>query len=397
VEQARLHRETQKAAERAEEANRIKDEFLATVSHELRTPLNAIVGWAHMLDGEKVNDPEFVRRGLEVIRRNARSQTKIVEEILDVSRIISGKLRLEMASVDLTTVVREALEAVRPAAAARKIEIVLRSAGPCPAHGDAARLQQVAWNLLSNAVKFSPDTGNVEVSVAAKEDGITLIVSDQGEGITADLLPYVFERFRQGDSSTTRAHGGLGLGLAIVRHIVELHGGRVTAASEGKKKGATFAVTLPPASATTSPVANEARKRAVTPKSSAGILSGTRVLIVEDDADSRELIDEVLSRAGAEVASAASVADAFTAIDGADQFDVVVSDLGLPDEDGYTLVRRLRASTDERQRKLFVIALSAYTRPQDRTRALDAGFDVHLAKPVNPNELVLAVGRVANR
>jgi len=391
---ATLYAREQIAAERAEEANRIKDEFLATVSHELRTPLNAIVGWAQMLDGERLEDPAFVRRGLEVIRRNARSQTKIVEEILDVSRIISGKLRLEMSEVDLAVIVREALEAVRPAAAARKIELVSRSTGTTPVFGDAARLQQVAWNLFSNAVKFSAEGGVIGVTVSSDESGAKLTVVDEGEGITADLLPFVFDRFRQGDSSTTRAHGGLGLGLAIVRHIVELHGGRVTAASAGKKKGATFVVTLPSVETAAADFTTPSgRRRGPTPKSSPGMLSGTRVLVVEDDADSRDLIEEVLTRAGADVVSAASVSDAWTALENHERFDVVLSDLGLPDEDGYALVRRLRA--DDRIKTTFSIALSAYTRPQDRTRALEAGFDLHLAKPVNPNELVLAVARIA--
>jgi signal transduction histidine kinase len=380
----------QEARRRAEEANRLKDEFLSTVSHELRTPLNAILGWAYVLQTGSLDD-EAAARALASIERNARAQSQIVDDLLDVSRIITGKLRLKLVPVDLEQVVGAALESVRPAADAKGID--LRLALEAPAEkiaGDAGRLQQVVWNLLANAVKFTPAGGRVEVAVESAPDEVALVVRDTGAGIHRDFLPYVFDRFRQADSTATRVHGGLGLGLAIVRHLVELHGGTVTAESAGEGQGATFKVTLPRRAALPEAAAEagEGRAAAAAFDAAPSPLAGVRVLVVDDERDARELLPTLLEPHGARVTVAASAAEALAAL-ATEWADVLVADLGMPEEDGYSLIRRVRGLDGGAE--LPAIALTAYAGEGHRRRALEAGFQVHLAKPVEPSELLAAV------
>jgi PAS domain S-box-containing protein len=383
-ERADLLAREQAAREEAEALNRSKDQFLAVLSHELRTPLNAIYGWARMLSDGKLDDALHAR-GLAAIVRNAKAQLQLVEDLLDVSRIITGTMRLETRPVDLRTVVEAALDAVRPAADAKDLR--LQSAfDPAAATviGAPERLQQVVWNLLMNAVKFTPNGGQVSVGVRRDGDLVEIVVSDTGEGITADVLPHVFERFRQGDSSTTRAHGGLGIGLALVRHLVDLHGGTVRAESPGRGQGATFTVRLPAALANA-----EDASRGATDGCS---LQGCRVLLADDDADGLELARVILADAGAEVRTCTSgfaVRETLAAWPA----DVLVLDIEMPGEDGYAVVRQLRARGD----RTPAIALTAYGRGEDRRRALAAGFDIHLPKPVDPAELTQAIARLAGR
>ncbi len=374
---------------RAEEANRTKDEFLATVSHELRTPLNAILGWAVLL-ADRVDDPT-IAKPLATIRRNAEAQAKLVEDVLDISRIVSGKLRLEVAPVDLTSVVRDALDVVRPAAQAKDIRFLVDGLdAPATVIADATRLQQVAWNLLSNAVKFTSPGGTVTVRLDHEPTTVSLSIVDTGIGIEPAFLPHVFERFRQADGSPTRKHGGLGLGLAIVRHIVELHGGTVTAASEGAGKGATFVVTLPVRAAATAQSGPSSKAPLRAP------LAGVDVLVVDDEDDARELVQHVLVGAGATVRAAASAAEARRLVQ-ASLPDVLLSDIAMPEEDGYALVRWLRADAGVAAGMVRAVALSAHAADHDRARALEAGFDDHLAKPVDPREIVQAVRDVVRR
>ncbi|HEY8022745.1 MAG TPA: ATP-binding protein, partial [Thermoanaerobaculia bacterium] len=376
--------------------------FLATLSHELRTPLNAILGWAQMLRMTQL-EPAVAQRAYETIERNARAQAQLIADLLDVSRIITGKLRLELGTVDLARVVEAVLDTVRPAAEAKRIAIALRfEPGAGAAWGDADRLQQVIWNLLSNAIKFTPPDGRVEVALSRAADQVAIRVSDSGAGIPAEFLPYVFDRFRQADSATTRKHGGLGLGLSIARHLVELHGGTIAAESAGLGSGSTFTVVL---AAQPAPGAGGG-ERGAAPGAGAlaswnapGTLAGVRVLVVEDELDTRELLVRVLERCGAEVAAAPSVAAAMAAITGFDRPlpHIVVSDIGMPEEDGYVLLRRLRERPPEQGGAIPAIALTAYARSEDRHRALAAGFATHLAKPIEPAELVAAVARLATR
>jgi PAS domain S-box-containing protein len=392
IEQLKSARDTADAARaEAEDANRLKDEFLATVSHELRTPLNAILGWARILR-EGANDPDEVTQGLATIERNAKAQAQLVEDLLDVSRIVTGKLRLDVRTVDLAGVIDAAIEAVRPAADAKDVAIhpVLDRTG-CRVSGDPDRLQQVVWNLVSNAVKFTPRGGSVQVLLQSSGGNAEIAVSDTGRGISREFLPYVFDRFRQGDSSSTRHFGGLGLGLGIVRHLVELHGGTVAASSLGEGKGATFVVTLPLAAAQPrhdQPAASGVR-RAADGECPPLTLSGVRVLVVEDDADSRALLEKILRDCGAAVTAAASAAEAFTAFS-RERPDILVSDIGMPEEDGYSLLKRIRA-TENGDAQVPAIALTALARAEDRRRALLSGFQMHLAKPVEPTELRAAV------
>lgn len=397
IENAKLFEQAQAALTRAEEASRVKDEFLATVSHELRTPLNAVLGWASMLDGTVV-EPK-VSKGIAVIHRNARAQAKIIEDILDVSRIITGKLRLELQSVDLGKIVRDAMEVVRPSADAKAIAMELRPPPePCVLVADPERLQQVVWNLLSNSVKFTDAEGTVTATVSCDGPRVTLVVTDTGRGIAPKFLPLVFDRFEQADGTTTRRLGGLGLGLAIVRHIVELHGGQVGAASDGLGRAATFTVTLPVRA-----VRAERRDAAgpVRPAPQARgpllpSLGGLRVLVVDDEPDARDLVFTVLELAGATVDTAGSAAEALTMLRRQPP-DVLVSDLGMPDEDGFELMRQVRALDSERGGGIPAIALSAYTRGEDKTRAAAAGFDFHVSKPVSADDLVAAIARLMKR
>jgi CheY-like chemotaxis protein len=395
------------ARREAEHLNRLKDEFLATVSHELRTPLQAILGWSRLLRGAGSSgsvDPARLAKGLEVIDRNAKAQAQLIEDILDVSRIITGKVRLNDAMVNLAAVVRAAADTIRPAADAKRIEVVTELDPELGAIvGDEDRLQQVVWNLISNAVKFTPAGGRVYVRAARVDTHVELIVSDTGNGIPSEFLPYVFERFRQADSTTTRSHGGLGLGLAIVRHLVELHGGTVRAESAGVGQGATFTVALPVRAVSATGDAQAIRAALVRASPAAKgeqVLTGVRVLVVDDEADARELLVSVLEQFGAKPRAVGSVSEAFSALGELDALeglrpDVLVSDIGMPGEDGYVLIRRLRTLEGERGiPSLPAVALTAYARGEDRQRALAAGFQVHVAKPVEPSELVGAIARV---
>ena len=389
--------EAERATARAEAASRAKDEFLATVSHELRNPLNAILGWSRIMleEGEQLS-VERRRKGLEVIARNARAQVQLVEDILEVSRIVSGKLRLSTASTDVGSVVEAALDTVRSAAHAKG---VLLEAFVAPETGsivaDEDRLQQVLWNLLSNAVKFTPRGGSVRLEARRDADEVILSVRDTGEGVEREFLPFVFDRFRQADGSTTRLHGGLGLGLAIVRHLVELHGGLVDAASDGPGMGATFTVRLP-VHATPPPEEAPAKIPSVRPVAAPArsALCDLHVLVLDDEEDMRDLIAMILEHAGARVTRASSVATALLAI-ARDCPHVAVSDLAMPGADGYAFVAQVRASLDPKTRALPLVAMTAFARAEDRHRVLSAGFQRHVAKPIEPNELVEALAEVA--
>ena len=390
-------RAARSAAERAradaEASNRSKDEFLATVSHELRTPLNAIVGWSRLLSDPALPE-ERRRHGVEVIQRNAAAQARLIEELLDVSRIVSGKMRLEVHNVDLVKSIEAVIESVQPALEAKEIALERRldeAAGSI--FGDAARLQQVVWNLLSNATKFTPARGKVVVTLRQTESGVEISVADNGPGIAADFLPYVFDRFRQADGSISRLHGGLGLGLAISRHLVELHGGAIGVTSDGA--GATFTVRLPRAAARETPIPDECGvkgPRAPARTFESADLHGVHVLIVEDDDDSRELLASMLVKCGACIVSASSGVEALAALaNGTPSPHVIVSDIGMPEMDGYALIRSIRSLDDGDARRIPALALTAYARTEDRRRALAEGFQMHLAKPVDPGELAAAV------
>jgi PAS domain S-box-containing protein len=392
AERTKLLQTVQQAREEAEELNRSKDQFLAMLSHELRTPLNAIFGWARMLQSAAM-DEATSRRAIDAILRNATAQVQLVEDLLDVSRIITGKMRLDVQSLDLKSVIESALDAVQPAAAAKglKIETALDpNAGPVV--GAADRLRQVVWNLLMNAIKFTPRDGRVQVHLRKVKSHVEIVVSDNGEGIQPEILPFIFDRFRQGDSTTTRPHGGLGLGLALVRHLVDLHGGRVRAASEGPGRGATFVVELP--------VAILGSEAGTTLEASAATgalpLQNVRVLLVDDDADGLDLTTVMLTNSGAQVKTAVSVAAALNVLESWPA-DVLVSDIEMPGEDGYELLRRIRAKERGGRTRLPALALTAYGRPEDRRRTLAAGFNLHLAKPIDPSELVLAVANLVGR
>ena len=411
IENAQLyHRLSQELAERkkllaseqiaraaAETANRMKDEFLATVSHELRTPLNAIMGWSHMLRGGKL-DKKATERAFETIDRNAKAQAQLVEDILDVSRVITGKLQLNMSSVDAASVINAAIDSVQPAANSKDIQIEV-TLDPSVRHivGDANRLQQIVWNLLSNAIKFTPAKGHVNVSLKRKGTDVQLTVADTGQGIEPSFLPFIFDRFRQADASTTRNFGGLGLGLSIVRHLVELHGGSIEAHSEGAAQGATFIVTLPNANVTGQlrPVAGVQllSPRKLLPQTiilSPASIAGRRLLLLDDDADTLKMLTLVLSESGAIVESATSAKQAIEILDWF-KADLVVSDLAMPNEDGYSFIEMVRHRENGQGRSLQAIALTALARVEDRARALSAGFNMFLAKPVEPNELIAAI------
>jgi signal transduction histidine kinase/ActR/RegA family two-component response regulator len=401
VDNATLYGEAREAYRQAEEASRLKDEFLATLSHELRTPLNAIIGWAHLLRGGQL-DTAGTARALETIDRNARIQAQLISDVLDVSRIIRGKLQLEIRLVELPVVIEAALDALRPAADAKgvRIQAALDSDAGLVS-GDPNRLQQVFWNLLSNAIRFSPRGGRVQLFLAGTATHVEVRVVDEGAGIPPDFLPHVFERFRQADASTTRKHSGLGLGLAIVRHIVELHGGVVEALSEGEGKGSTFVVKLPLAAGP----AEGAPRRFERPRPRATTgedvvegpsLAGVRVLVVDDERDSRDLIATVLERQGARVVAVGSAAEALAALT-REVPDVLVSDIEMPEQNGYDLLRRVRELPPEQGGRLPAAALTAYASAQDRMKALLSGFQLHVAKPVPPGELVAVVASLAGR
>jgi PAS domain S-box-containing protein len=395
-ERERLLASEQEARERAERETRMKDEFLATLSHELRTPLNAILGWTNILRSSE--EPAEVVEGLQVIERNARAQTQIIEDLLDMSRIISGNVRLDIQQIDLVPVIKAALESVRPMAAGRDVRMTSALdpfAGPVSA--DPARIQQILWNLLTNALKFTPKGGRLHVVLERVNSHVEISVSDTGQGISPSFLPHVFDRFRQADSTTTRHHRGLGLGLAIVKNLTELHGGSVRAKSAGENQGSTFTICLP--ASVTSTGQDRRHPRATldgSPPEENPDLSGVRVLAVDDEADARHLLERMLSRCGALVETAESGAKAMETLD-AHQPDVVIMDIGMPDEDGYSVIRRIRQRPPDNGGNVPAIALTAFARSEDRRRAILSGFQMHIAKPVEPSELVAMVASLAGR
>jgi signal transduction histidine kinase/CheY-like chemotaxis protein len=376
----------------AQELHRLRDEFLATVSHELRTPLQAILGWSRLLLESPLAAAD-VRRGLASIERNGRAQAQLVEQILDASKLVTGGMELRWQTVDLSAVARGVLDRLTGTADAKRVTLQGRLPdGPAFVSGDPERLQQILWNLAGNALKFTPAGGRVTVALEPGEEVHVLRVRDTGQGIAPEFLPHVFSRFRQADSSTTRTHGGVGLGLAVSRHLVELHGGTVEVESAGPGQGATFTLRLPRAAAT------EAVPLPAVPRGAGGPprLDGLRVLVVDDEPDARDLLDTVLRRQGAAVVGAASAAEAFARLT-AEPPDVLVSDIGMPGEDGFRLLARVRRLDPEHGGRVPAVALTAYTQEEDRQRALAAGFDVHVPKPVDPVKLVSVVADVAGR
>jgi PAS domain S-box-containing protein len=392
--------EQRRTAEELRDANRLKDEFLATVSHELRTPLTAILGWAHLLRTGQLGEKSETG-ALEIIERNARAQSQLIDDLLDVSRIITGNLRLDVRQHDPGSFIEAAIEALRPAAEAKNVRIQkVMDTGVVSVAGDPARLQQVVWNLLSNAIKFTPKGGRVQVRLERINSHIEIAVSDTGAGIKPEFLPHVFERFRQADQKTTRHHGGLGLGLAIVRHLVELHGGTVQADSPGEGQGATFVVHLPVVpvyqkdhlAERVHPAARDTLASYDCPER----LNGLKVLVVDDEFDARELFKVGLGRCGAEVLTAGSAGEALAVIEEA-RPELLISDIGMPGEDGYELIKQVRALPAGRGGKIPAIALTAYARTEDRLRALRAGYQMHISKPVELAELVVVMASLIQR
>ena len=383
IEYAQLYR-------KAEETSRLKDEFLATLSHELRTPLTPILAWVSQLR-RRALDPARTARALEVIDRSARAQARLVDDLLEVSRMIGGKLHLDVRPMRLAAAIEAAIEAMRPAASARNIRVETRLDPRIDLiQGDPDRLQQVMWNLLSNAIKFTPEGGRVDVVLERVDSHFELTVRDTGKGIKSEFLPYLFERFRQADASVTRALGGLGLGLAIARHLVELHGGTIEAESAGEGKGATFRVRIPLRVATEDRRAHEAREGSASEELTP--LSGLRVLVVDDELDTCEVLEAVLREAGAEVRACQSAAEALAELD-TWWPDVLLSDIGMPGEDGYSLIRRVRAQEARHGRAIAAVALTAYARAEDRRKALSAGFQMHVPKPIDGDDLIAVMVR----
>lgn len=377
----------------AEESNRLKDEFLATVSHELRTPLTAILGWSRMLESHRIDD-DMAKRAIETIKRNAKSQAQIIDDILDVSRIITGNLYLELHPIELETVLEAAVNVVKPTAEAKSIDLQLNfPREPIAVSGDVNRLQQVFWNLLSNAVKFTPARGKVEVNLRKVDLHAEVEVTDSGQGITPQFLPFVFDRFRQADSTTTRQHGGLGLGLAIARHLVEIHGGHIEATSPGESAGATFTVRLPLLGAPPEPpVPSTLHENEEHSLPSQEELAGLHVLMVDDDEDTLELLGAALRQRSANVTAVSSAAAAIDEI-GRERPDVLISDIAMPGEDGYDLISKVAALN--LQPPLPAIAITAYAKEEDRDSALAAGFDHYLSKPVELNKFISTVAEAA--
>jgi signal transduction histidine kinase/ActR/RegA family two-component response regulator len=386
------------ARSEAERATRLKDEFVATMSHELRTPLNAIVGWASILRRDR--RPDTVGQGVEVIERNAKLQARMVEDLLDMSRILSGKLAMDLQRTDLALVIDAAVAAVQPAADAKSVRLRTTIGPTRPVNGDSGRLQQVLWNLLTNAIKFTPKDGTVIIVVREIEAqgarNVEISVSDTGQGIDPKFLPFVFDRFRQADASTTRRHGGLGLGLSIVKSLVEMHGGSVEVQSLGEGQGTTFTVRLPLAHGHSPALAQTPVDDARPGKGGGGPppLAGSRILVVDDEADARTLVRRVLEECGAEVVTVGSAVEALAAIAGDGGLDVVVSDIGMPEHDGYDLIKQMRAMPGSAGR-VPAIALTALARDEDRKLALLAGYQVHMSKPVDPAELVAVIVTLA--
>jgi len=391
TERERLHALEREARLQAETASRLKDEFLAAVSHELRTPLTAIIGWATILR-EEIPPDTTASEGLEIIERQGRAQSKLIDDLLDISRIITGKLRLELRRFDIAEAINAAIEAIRPSAELKGVRLVASvEPGVGMMTGDAARLQQVVWNLLSNAVKFTACDGLVELRLERVDGAIEIVVSDTGEGISADFLPYVFDRFRQADGRTTRRHGGLGLGLAIVHNLVGLHNGSVRVESGGRGHGARFTVRLPTTFDASAPASADGATATTTPRRPS--LDGLDVLVVDDDPDTRSLLRSVLARSGARVATACDVAEALVHLDAATP-DVLVSDIGMPGRDGFELIREVRARLGA---GIPAVAVTAYTRGSDRDRALEEGFQAFVGKPIEPDALVEVVAGLTGR
>ena len=400
IDNARLYESERQAREQAERMSQLKDEFLTTLSHELRTPLGAILGWVQVIEARQLS-PEDLRNALQVIERNARAQTRLIEDLLDMSRITSGQIRLDVQSLAPAAILEASIETVRPAAEAKGIRIEkLLDPQAGPIRGDPGRLQQVMWNLLSNAIKFTPKGGKVQVVIQRVNSHIEVSISDTGVGINPEFLPHVFDRFRQADGSTTRRHGGLGLGLAIAKHLVELHGGVLRAASLGESRGATFTMQLPltvmhPVRPH-EPRAHPTSQSIESPVPSWPDLTGIRVLAVDDHADARDLIRRVLEDCGARVVTAGSAEEAVATVK-AEKPHVIVSDIGMPDSDGFDLLRHLRALGGDHGGEIPVIALTAFARAEDRVKVLRAGFRLHISKPVDPAELCVAVANAAGR
>jgi PAS domain S-box-containing protein len=386
AERERAERAREQALQAAQEASRLKDEFLGTLSHELRTPLNAIFGWTRILRMRQLDSG--TAQAVRVIERNAQAQIRMIEDVLDVSRIISGKMALTMEPVDVRRVLGAAVDSVRPAFEAKGIRLNEPANADIPhALGDTDRLQQMFWNLLSNALKFTSAGGTTDLQLTSDEEFLRFEITDSGQGIRPDVLPFIFDRFRQADSSMTRIHGGLGLGLAIVRHIVDLHGGTVTADSAGEDQGATFVVHLPVHRRHDETAADRSRTSHLADTGSPDVLRDLTVLVIEDHDDSRDLLVNVLEAAGARVCAAAGSAEALE-LAAVEKPDVLVVDIGLPGEDGYALLRRLRGLEALAGRSIPAVAVTAYARSSDREQALAAGFAQHMAKPIDPHQLV---------
>jgi signal transduction histidine kinase/ActR/RegA family two-component response regulator len=393
VESARLAREADEARAAAKAAIWAKDEFLSTLSHELRNPLNAVHGWATMIERGQLGEAQ-TRRAMQIIVRNVNAQIRLVDDLLDMSKVVTGRMRLTVLPVDLGELIEDGLESVRHAAEAKRIRLqsVLEAPGLLVS-GDPGRLQQVVWNLLENAVKFTPKDGRVQIQLQRVRSHVEIVVSDTGQGIGSDVLPFVFDRLRQGDSGSARGQGGLGIGLALVRHVVELHGGSVYAESPGEGQGATFVVKLPlmVAEMREQPIAHHD-----SPRLDSAVLAGARIIVVDDDPTAVELITEVLVQAGGEVISCGTADDALQAF-ARSRPDVIVSDIEMPGQDGYSLIRKLRALGPEQGGKTPAVALTAFGRPEDRIRSLRAGFNIHVSKPVDPAELVAIVASMLGR
>jgi signal transduction histidine kinase len=391
-ERERLLQREKTLREEAERANRLKDDFLATVSHELRTPLNSILGWSQVVLLDNSGD-EKMRAALETIRRNALSQAQLIEDLLDASRLITGKLTLELSPTDPLPVLEAAVDAVRPAAEAKGLTLEIKhKPEPVTITCDPNRLQQMVWNLVTNAVKFTSAGGKVTVAYEDRGNSVQLVVADTGVGISPEFLPFVFDRFRQQDSSSTRRHQGLGLGLAIVKHLAELHGGSVSVTSDGEGLGSAFTISLPTSYAAGSASENKAPKSSEPPAQTA-ILDGVKILVVDDDADAREMLEFALKRYGADVAAAGSAEEALRSLS-ARPPDVLLADINMPDEDGYSLIKKIRSSSREATANVLAVAVTALARPEDADRALASGFQVHLAKPFDISELAGSINRL---
>jgi signal transduction histidine kinase/CheY-like chemotaxis protein len=392
-ERTQLLAREQAARSEAERAARMKDEFVSTLSHELRTPLNAILGWVGVLKQDQ--SPGTLHKALDVIDRNARRQSQMIDDLLDMSRIMSGKLRLDVQRMDLALVIEEAVASAQPAADAKDVRLLQVLSSAATIQGDANRLQQVVWNLVTNAIKFTPRGGRVQVTLREIESHVQVQVSDTGQGIRPGVLPYIFERFRQGDTSPTRQAGGLGLGLAIVKNLVEMHGGSVAAMSDGEGLGSTFSVRFPLAVAST-PFETPSTLSDVGLAPVPVLLRGVEALVLDDEPDARDLVERLLKDAGADVVTAASAHEALVQIEQGFVPDIILSDIGMPEQDGYQFMLRVRSMPGE-VANVPAAALTALARVEDRKRALMAGYQTHLAKPVDPAELVAMVASLTGR